>query len=116
MIDDNVPHSSAKKFDKGKLKMSLLYDNLAHELEAVAKILQHGNEKYADGQGWDTGWQRVEDAYERYTDASYRHMNAVARGEHYDPEHGITHRAAVVINQLFLMHFDRVQYSMPHEE
>lgn len=61
-------HSPGAKLDHGKIKAGLLGD-FGLALLAVAEIGTHGAIKYTRG-----GWQFVENAVERYTDAKWRHL------------------------------------------
>ena len=61
-------HTSGAKLDAGKIRASLLLD-FAKGLEAVANVATFGANKYTPG-----GWQHVEDAERRYTDALLRHL------------------------------------------
>jgi len=95
------------KHDGEKVKVSLLLDNMAAEVMDVAAVLQYGNDKYYNGEGWDAGWQCVPDAQRRYSDALYRHRLAISQGELLDPESGLNHWAHVVCNALFLLWFSK---------
>ena len=76
------------KLDSGKTEFSLLLQGCANAIEKVAEVLTFGAKKYTRN-----GWQTVDDAERRYTDALYRHMNAIHRGEKLDPESGLSHRS-----------------------
>jgi hypothetical protein len=86
------------KLDQGKTEMSLLMQGCANAVQEVAAVLTFGAKKYTRN-----GWQTVDDAERRYTDALYRHMNAIHRGEKIDPESGLSHRAHVACNAMFLL-------------
>ena len=90
------------KLDAGKVEMSLLMEGCAKAIYKVAEILTFGAKKYTRN-----GWQTVDDAERRYTDALYRHLNAIHRGEKIDPESGLSHRAHVACNALFLLELDK---------
>lgn len=66
------------KFDGDKPKWSLLMRGLSHPLEGVVAVLGFGAKKYAAD-----SWQEVDDGYNRYKDALYRHL---ARVEQLGPE------------------------------
>ena len=89
------------KFDSGKTELSLLLQGCANAIEKVAEVLTFGAKKYTRN-----GWQTVDDAERRYTDALYRHMNAIHRGEKLDPESGLSHRSHVACNAMFLLELD----------
>ena len=92
------------KFDSGKTELSLLLQGCANAIEKVAEVLTFGAKKYTRN-----GWQTVDDAERRYTDALYRHMNAIHRGEELDPESGLSHRAHAACNAMFLLELDNTE-------
>ena len=57
-------------------------------LEAVARISEYGSKKYA----WGTKWWKLEDGFERYSDALVRHLGKEAI-EECDAESGLQHAA-----------------------
>ena len=89
------------KLDSGKTEFSLLLQGCANAIEKVAEVLTFGAKKYTRN-----GWQTVDDAERRYTDALYRHMNRIHRGEKLDPESGLSHRSHVACNAMFLLELD----------
>lgn len=93
--------SQRHKADAGKIRPSLLFGTLAKPLRAVLSVLMYGMQKYEANQ-----WQNVDNAVERYTDASERHRIALDLGEEFDEESGLHHRAHLICNQLFLLWFE----------
>ena len=91
------------KLDSGKTEFSLLLQGCANAIEKVAEVLTFGAKKYTRN-----GWQTV-DAERRYTDALYRHMNAIHRGEKIDPESGLSHLAHAACNAMFLLESDNTE-------
>ena len=89
------------KLDSGKGEFSLLLRGCANAVSKVVDVLTFGAKKYTRD-----GWQTVDDAERRYTDALYRHMNAIHKGEHLDPESGLSHRAHVATNAMFLLELE----------
>lgn len=89
------------KFDGGKQRPALLHEGVPLALAEVVKTLTFGAEKYEAH-----SWQHVENAAERYQDASYRHDAQRCKGELLDPETGIPHRAHHIINELFLLELE----------
>ena len=89
------------KHDGGKLLFRPLMHSLAIPLRAVAAVLSFGAQKYVED-----SWQTVPDGKRRYEDAYYRHQNARALGELYDPESGLPHRAHELCNLMFILYFD----------
>jgi hypothetical protein len=86
------------KLDSGKLLMSLI----PHEaLTGLAEVLTFGANKYTPN-----GWQSVENAQQRYTDAFLRHYCAHQTGEEIDPESGLSHLKHMLTNIAFLVYFE----------
>lgn len=86
------------KFDSDKPRYSLLPKGA---INSVIKVLEFGAKKYdADG------WQKVDNAEERYYNAAMRHIDSWWNGEKCDPESGIHHLAHAATNLFFLMWFD----------
>lgn len=77
---------SAEKHDTGKLRLSLVPPN---GVEAVARVMQFGERKYAahnflEGEGLGVT---------RMIEAAMRHISQHNRGEDLDPESGLLHLA-----------------------
>ena len=89
------------KFDTGKNQARLLREGVPRALEELDKVLTFGAKKYAAH-----SWQHVENGDERYQDASYRHDSARNKGEIFDSETGLMHRAHHIINELFLLELE----------
>lgn len=87
-----------EKFDKGKLRWSLIPFDAARE---IVRVLTLGAEKYTPG-----GWEHVEDARERYSNALLRHCVAWIDGEQKDDEWGLNHLAHGGCCLLFLLALD----------
>lgn len=82
------------KFDAGKVRPSLILNDMPRAILAVAEVGTYGAEKYSEG-----GWRRVDDGIRRYTDAMDRHR--VKEGiEHHDDDSGLLHAAQVAWNAL----------------
>ena len=95
------PTSSGIKYDTDKVQYSLVP---SYALEAVAKNLTAGLQKYKERDNW----KKVPNAEQRYLDALYRHLEAHRRGEIYDADNAdpsTTHMSAVAVNALFLLEF-----------
>lgn len=95
------------KHDSGKLLMSLIEPEY---IEDIASVLTFGAEKYAPN-----SWQKVDDAERRYKDALLRHTMSYLKGEHLDPESGLTHLSHMATNIMFLSHFSRNLNNTPSE-
>jgi hypothetical protein len=97
----NVTRGVGLKFDAGKVQARLLREGVPRALEELDKVLTFGAGKYAAH-----SWQHVENGDERYQDASYRHDAARNKGELFDQETGLRHRAHHIINELFLLELE----------
>lgn len=90
---------SGKKFDGGKAPLAqgcLWYFPKA--LNAVAAVSAYGANKY-DVPFEDKSWQRVERAYDRYSDALARHFTAEGTSS-WDDESQLLHAAHAAWNAL----------------
>jgi len=87
------------KYDKGKLRMSLISPEF---VKGLAEVLTFGAAKYQA-----SSWQYLENAEERYRDALLRHLYAYLSGEVNDQESGLSHLKHISANVMFLEHFER---------
>lgn len=101
MTNTHNSRGAGLKYDGGKEQPRLLHQGVPLALAEVVRTLTFGAMKYAPH-----SWQQVENALDRYQDASYRHDAARCRGELRDPETGIHHRAHHIINELFLLELE----------
>jgi len=85
------------KFDKGKLRYSLIPPEA---MRALAEVLTYGAKKYKPN-----NWQQVNDT-SRYVDALYRHLEAWRSDEKVDEESGLPHLAHALTNIAFLIYFE----------
>ena len=88
--------SGATKYDGGKSPIyrgALSY--FPRAISAVAAVSAFGASKYA----WK-GWERVDDGYNRYSDALVRHLAYEGEGEDVDPDSGLLHAAHTAWNAL----------------
>ena len=81
------------KYDHGKIKYGLVPPA---SLEAIAKALTHGAQKYSAN-----NWKTVEPY--RYLDAAFRHLQASRMGEIIDEDSGQLHLALATTNLIFLL-------------
>jgi len=88
--------AKGKKFDNDKPRFDLLDPQF---LEDTAEVLTEGAEQYGD-----YNWKQIE--RERYIAASYRHLNALHKGEVNDPKSGKPHAAHLACNAMFLHWLD----------
>lgn len=94
----NSTGSVGMKFDGGKLLANILFEDFPFALEGVLEIATFGAKKYAR-----SSWHSVPDALQRYSDAMVRHQIAIGKGEIYDPESGLLHRAHFAWNALAVL-------------
>jgi uncharacterized HAD superfamily protein len=87
------------RFDQNKIRHDLVSANAINEL---AKVLTFGAQKYAPN-NWRLGM-----AWSRVLGSSKRHLNAIERGEDYDPETGLLHAAHVMCNMMFLTDYYKI--------
>lgn len=84
------------KYDDGKPRWSLVMRGLRNAIGGLVGVLTFGAAKYEAN-----SWREVEDGYERYKDALYRHLHAIESGESIDPESGMYHWDHVMANAAF---------------
>ena len=85
--------SVGTKHDQEKPRWSLLP---WEQLEEVVKVLTFGAQKYEA-----YNWQKVKQGKDRYMNAALRHIAALGKGEHVDPETGLSHYAHAICSLLF---------------
>jgi len=87
--DPSLIGTGAVKYDAGKPAIWRgVINYFPRALWAVGEISTFGAKKYA----WN-GWESVEDGYERYKDAQFRHALKDAMGEANDPDSQLEHLA-----------------------
>lgn len=86
------PHTPGAKLDAGKVRVDLIFDDMALALIEVARVATYGAQKYTEG-----GWLDVPNGYQRYTAAMDRHRLAEAI-EPYDPDSQLLHAAHLAWN------------------
>lgn len=87
------------RHNEGKTRYDLVP---AYAQEQYAKVLTVGAVKYAE-RNWEKGmpWSKVLSSLER-------HLQAIKRGEDYDPETGLLHSAHVMCNAAFLTEYYKI--------
>lgn len=80
-----------------KLRWDLLPLSLIKE---VVKIFHFGAKKYSPN-----SWQNLEDGYNRYKAAFFRHTEAFESGEFLDKESNLPHMAHAAWNALAMLYF-----------
>lgn len=83
------------KLDKGKLKPTLLLDDMPLAINEILKVLQFGAEKYSEG-----NWLKVDNGISRYRNAADRHRLAT---DELDDESGLLHLAHEATSVLMLL-------------
>lgn len=87
---------TAKKYDTGKPKLSLIP---SEPLMDLARVFMFGAEKYGKG-NWRSGFD-----YSRLYDAVMRHLMAWFEGEDMDPESGLPHLSHATWGLIILRYF-----------
>lgn len=94
-----LPGNQTQKADAGKPMLSRLPWG---PLKQIARVLMFGKAKYGK---WG-GWQEVDNARERYTDALTRHVADYCEGKRTDEESGLPVLAHAGCDLLFILWFD----------
>lgn len=90
--------TQGRKFDAGKPEFSLLPP---YALEAVAKVLTVGAQKYDVD-----NWKYVPNGAYRYKNAAMRHINDYIKGKKLDDETGLNHLAHAICCLMFMLDAD----------
>lgn len=90
--------TQGRKFDAGKPEFSLLPP---YALEAVAKVLTVGAQKYDVD-----NWKYVPNGAYRYKNAAGRHINEYIKGNKFDEETGLNHLAHAICCLMFMLDAD----------
>lgn len=87
------------RFNSGKVRHDLVPSFAQNE---YAKVMTKGAEKYAE-RNWENGmkWSIVLASMER-------HLQAIKRGEDFDPETGLYHSAHIMCNAAFLTEYYKI--------
>lgn len=88
-------HSPGTKLDSGKPMVGLVLGDFAQALHQVSQVGTVGAKKYSKH-----GWLKVDEGFNRYTDAMLRHWLAEAGGELFDKDTEMLHAAQVAWNAL----------------
>lgn len=92
-FDGDLPQGT--KLDGGKLKPTLLLDDMPLAINEILKVLQFGAEKYSEG-----NWLKVPNGINRYRNAADRHRLAI---DELDDESGMMHLAHEATSVLMLL-------------
>lgn len=101
--DDRHPERPETDYKNDALDDKLRWDLLPMaEVEDIVKLFHRGAKKYKPN-----SWKNLENGFERYRSALFRHMMAYLNGERYDPETEANHLTAVAWNALVMLWFDK---------
>lgn len=101
--DDRRPERPETDYKNDVLDDKLRWDLLPMaEVEDIVKLFHRGAKKYKPN-----SWKNLENGFERYRSALFRHMMAYLNGERYDPETEANHLTAVAWNALVMLWFDK---------
>jgi hypothetical protein len=89
------PHTPGAKLDQGKPRVALVLGDFPRALLAVCEVGTFGAAKYSD-----SGWLKVPNGIERYSDALGRHLLLESTGEILDPDSNLAHAAHSAWNAL----------------
>lgn len=103
-LDAATPGREQRKWDKGKLKYSLVIPEFT---ELMAEILTKGEINHPKEPDGTPSWQLVEPV--AYQDALDRHFMAYKKGEMIDPDPTMAthHMGNIAVNAMFLWWFSR---------
>ncbi len=73
------------------------------DIEDIVKVYTAGAKKYGDN-----NWQYLENGYDRYKAAMFRHLVEYERGNIIDPDTNCLHLAQVAWNAIALLHLSKV--------
>lgn len=100
---DGHPERPETDYKNDALDDKLRWDLLPMaEVEDIVKLFHRGAKKYKPN-----SWKNLENGFERYRSALFRHMMAYLNGERYDPETEANHLTAVAWNALVMLWFDK---------
>ena len=91
--------NEGKKYDEGKLRWDLLPLDL---VEKIVEVYTFGAKKYEPN-----SWQNLEDGYNRYKAAMFRHLLAFEKGHIVDDESGLPHLAHCCWNAIAMMYMSK---------
>lgn len=90
--------NSALRYNKGKLKWSLIHWK---SLEPMVRVLEFGCRKYSP-HNWKKGLNK-----EEILESMMRHLTALLDGEENDPESKISHMGHIMCNAMFYNFFNK---------
>lgn len=81
------------------------------DVEDIVQVYHEGSKKY----GANT-WQGLEEGYNRYKAAMFRHLLLHEKGEIFDPETGCRHLAQVAWNAIAMLHISKTKHKDKENE
>lgn len=99
IIDTMETESVKNDFKDHKLRWDLLP---LQEIEDIVKAYTAGAEKYGPNK-----WQHLEDGYNRYKAALFRHLLEYEKGNEIDEETGCRHLAQLAWNAIAMLYYDK---------
>lgn len=106
---EEAPKEQALRYNSGKPSLSLVPHDA---VEAEARVWMFGANKYPSTDRRDDGfeignWEKLwgESTVRVCLDSAMRHLYAIQRGEHIDPETGCLHAAHVRCNMAMLIRY-----------
>ena len=99
IIDTMETKSVKNDFKDHKLRWDLLP---LQEIEDIVKVYTAGAEKYGPN-----NWQHLEDGYNRYKAALFRHLLEYEKGNEIDEETGCKHLAQLAWNAIAMLYYDK---------
>lgn len=87
------------KYDSNKLRWDLLPLEL---IEEIVRVYTAGAVKYGDN-----NWKELENGYNRYKAAMFRHLMAYEKGVVFDDDTGCRHLAQVAWNAIAMLYFSK---------
>lgn len=99
IVSNIKPKGIKNDFKDDKLRWDLLP---LEEIEDIVKVYHQGAKKYADN-----SWQNLENGYQRYKAAMFRHLIEYEKGNEIDEETGCRHLAQVAWNAIAMLYFSK---------
>ena len=98
--------SKGLKYDDNKPRWDLLP---LDEIADVVDVYTAGAAKYGPN-----NWKHLEDGYNRFKAALFRHLLAHEKGEINDPETGCKHLAQVVWNAIAMLYYAKIEHEQQY--
>ena len=102
-----MAQSIKNDFKDHKLRWDLLP---LQEIEDIVRVYTAGADKYGDNT-----WQNLDNGYQRYKAALFRHLLEYEKGNKTDEDTGCLHLAQVVWNAIAMLYYDKHNKGLKHE-